>query len=195
MRLFTLALLVAPLLALAGCGPKPASTTAPPTPGDPAVVPIPVDVTAVRYEQLDEAVNKWKGRPILIDFWATWCAPCVRDFHYTVEAHKKYRDKGLVTISVSMDPRGEKDKYSNEAVLKFLKESDATFPNYVLLQNVEAEDKLGPRFNKEGGIPFVVLLDKSGKVAWNSEQWAEKKMTDAEKHAQLEKLIEAELAK
>ena len=91
-------------------------------------------------------------------------------------------------MSVSLDPKGKEDKYDKDAVLKFLKDKDAAFPNYVLLGLRDDEDKVTKRFGLDGGIPFMAMFGKDGAKVWDSEQ---KELTDAD----LDKLIEAELAK
>ncbi|HEY1186420.1 MAG TPA: redoxin family protein [Gemmata sp.] len=146
-----------------------------------------VTLTEVRVEGLEKAVAAQK-KVVLVDFWATWCGPCVKKFPHFVGLHKKYSEKGLVCVSVSMDPKGKDDKYDKDQVLKFLKDKGAAFPNFVLLGYRDDEEKITKRFGLDGGIPFQVLFGKDGKRVWNSE---EKELTDAE----LDKLIEAELAK
>ncbi|MDY3552658.1 TlpA disulfide reductase family protein [Gemmata sp. JC717] len=146
-----------------------------------------VTVTEAKVDALAKAVADQK-KVVLVDFWATWCGPCVKKFPHFVDTHKKYKDKGLVCVSVSMDPKGKDDKYDKDAVLKFLKEKGAAFPNFVLLGYQADEEQVNKRFGLDGGIPFQVLFGKDGKRVWTSE---EKELTDAE----LDKLIEAELAK
>ena len=147
-----------------------------------------VAVTEAKFDDLDKAVTAGKGKVVLVDFWATWCLPCVKKFPHFVETNKKYKDKGLLCVSVSLDPKGKEDKYDKDAVQKFLKEKGATFPNYVLMEYIKDEAKVTKRFGMDGGIPFMVLFDKDGKMVWNSEQ---KELKDDE----LDKLIEAELAR
>jgi thiol-disulfide isomerase/thioredoxin len=147
-----------------------------------------VAVTEVKFEDLDKAVSDRKGKVVLVDFWATWCAPCVKKFPHFVELHKKYRDRGLACISVSMDREGPKGTYNKEKVLKYLKEQGAEFPNFIVLDPDGDEEKLTKRFGKEAGIPFMALFNKEGKRVWDSEQ---KKLKDEE----LVKLLEDELAK
>src|SRR5262249_17803397 len=67
-----------------------------------------VEVKEVKFDDLDKAVSDRKGKVVLVDFWATWCAPCVKKFPHFVELHKQYKDKGLACISVSMDKEGPK---------------------------------------------------------------------------------------
>ena len=195
MRTLSAAVLFAAcVLAPLGCRPgadngSPATNNAPPGAG------ATVEVAPVTHEQLDAAVAGRKGEVVLMDFWATWCGPCVKRFPHFVDIHKKYAGRGLVTVSVSMDPQGKEDKYDKEKVLKFLKEKGATFPNYILLGYAKDSEKVEKRFGLEGGIPFMVLFDKNGKRVWTSEEWAEKDWPEEKYYAELERLIEGELSK
>jgi thiol-disulfide isomerase/thioredoxin len=148
-----------------------------------------VSVSEVKFDELDKAVADRKGKVVVVDFWATWCAPCVKKFPHFIELHKKYKDKGLACVSVSMDKEGPKKSYDKEKVLKFLKDQDAAFPNFIVADPDADEKKLIERFGKEGGIlPFMAVFGKDGKKVWDSEQ---KKLKDEE----LVKLIEDELAR
>jgi thiol-disulfide isomerase/thioredoxin len=125
-----------------------------------------VAVSEVKFDELDKAIADKKGKVVVVDFWATWCAPCVKKFPHFVELHKKYKDKGLA----------------------FLQKQEADFPNYIIADPDADEKKLTERFGKEGGIPFIAVFGKDGKKVWDSEQ---KKLKDEE----LVTLIEKELAK
>ncbi|MFM8272505.1 MAG: thioredoxin-like domain-containing protein [Gemmata sp.] len=173
---------------LAGCGaPERLSTTPQPS------AAVPVDVTEAKFDALDAAVNSHKGKVVLMDFWATWCPPCRKYFPDFVEAHKKHADKGLVCVSVSMDKVWERGGYSKTRVLEFLKLQGATFPNFVSTDR--DDDRLTERFGLGRSIPYQALLNKEGKRVWRSTDWQERDITKAEYDAELDKLIQAELAK
>jgi len=166
----------------AGCGVKQPSTPVAP------VGAIPVDLREANYEALDAALKERKGNVILVDFWATWCPPCVKKFPHLVETHKKYADKGLACMSVSLDMNGPRGATDKNEVLDFLKKREASFPNFLLIEEAKDADRISQRFGMGDSIPFMALFDKSGKRVWDSEQ---KNLSDKE----LDKLIETELAK
>lgn len=115
-----------------------------------------VELTVVKYDDLIKAVRDLRGKVVVVDVWATNCGPCKKEFPHLVELHKKYADKGLVCISVSVDPT------KNQAnALKFLTEKNATFPNYLL------DEEWGYWSEKwvVKGIPAVFVFNKAGKRA------------------------------
>ncbi|HJZ58690.1 MAG TPA: TlpA disulfide reductase family protein [Gemmataceae bacterium] len=153
---------------------------------DPAAKPKgKIEITvAEKTDALDAAVKSNKGKVVVIDFWATWCAPCVKKFPHLVELHQKYADKGLVCVSVSLDDLEDKGK-----ALDFLKEKGATFPNFLLSVSGKEEDKkLEERYGLRGAIPHMVVFGRSGEKVWSA---TGEKTTPKE----LDELIEAELAK
>jgi thiol-disulfide isomerase/thioredoxin len=102
------------------------------------------------------AANK-SAKLTVVDAWATWCAPCKENFPHLVEMHKKYGNKGLAVISLSLDDV-EKPKKLAEAKA-FLTEKGATFPNFVL---DETQDAAFERLNITA-IPAVFLFGPDGK--------------------------------
>jgi thiol-disulfide isomerase/thioredoxin len=156
----------------------------------PAADPPKIDAQEVRFEAVDAALTAAKGKVVVIDFWATWCAPCVKKFPRLVEWDKKYRDKGLLVISVSDDKAGPPGTYDKQKVLNFLGDQKATFTHFIKSEPKKDEDKFAKRFGMEGGVPFLAIFGKDGKKVWDSEQ-EEKQPSDEA----LAKLIEAALAK
>ena len=63
--------------------------------------PPPVAVTVVKYDGLTEAIKKFKGKVVVVDFWADYCVPCKREFPKLVGLNRDYAKKGLAAASVS----------------------------------------------------------------------------------------------
>jgi len=98
---------------------------------------------------------------VLVDFWATWCVPCVENFPHTVEWYRKYADRGLVCVSVSFDDPDQQGQ--NERALQFLKDQGATFIN--LISRYGADAKSFDEFDiGGGGIPHYKLYDRQGNL-------------------------------
>jgi thiol-disulfide isomerase/thioredoxin len=123
------------------------------------------NVTLVRADAaaLNELIGTYKGRVVLVDYWATWCGPCVANFPHTVELAKKHKDEGLATIAVSFDLFEDEPK-----VRDFLAKQGADFDNLISSHNAigqkPAEDfDIGP-------LPEYRLYDRRGKLRqkWES---------------------------
>ncbi|HUG91687.1 MAG TPA: TlpA disulfide reductase family protein, partial [Planctomycetaceae bacterium] len=87
-----------------------------------------------------------RGQVVVVDFWATWCVPCLKNFKHTVEWQEKYGKHGLAVVSVSMD---EPDDETRERTLEFLTRHKATFTN--LLSRYGGEEEGMEAFEIDGG--------------------------------------------
>lgn len=96
-------------------------------------------------------LSDFRGKPVLIDFWATWCPPCRAAIPGIEKLHKTYRDKGLVVLGISMDQGGW------DIVKSFVSEYGVT---YTILKGTD--DVLSDY--KVRTIPMMVLVNKEGKI-------------------------------
>jgi thiol-disulfide isomerase/thioredoxin len=136
-----------------GISNKPAptvTTTAPPA----------IKVTQIDIEGLKK-ILKPDGRPLLINFWATWCPPCTEEFPDLVKLHGEYRGK-VDFVTVSLDELSD----INTFVPKFLGDMKSEMPAYLLhTQNENAAIALVSR-DWAGNLPMTVLYDASGKQTY-----------------------------
>ncbi|HPQ08938.1 MAG TPA: redoxin domain-containing protein [Bacteroidia bacterium] len=99
-------------------------------------------------------LSSFRGKVVLIDFWASWCKPCRAEMPNVVALYKKYKNKGFEIFGVSLD----KDK---ENWVQAIKEDDITWPQVSDLKFWNSEAVA--LFNVEA-IPYTVLVDKEGKI-------------------------------
>lgn len=131
----------------------------------------PKDAVAVQEARADALVSAIKGhkdKVVVVDFWATWCGPCVKKFPHLVELHKKHAAKGLVCVSVDMDKLGG-GKYEREPVVAFLKRQGAAFPNFVMTDPDADGKALEAAFGEDVRLlPYMVIYDRGGRRVWDS---------------------------
>jgi len=95
------------------------------------------------------SLNDLKGKPVLINFWATWCGPCVFEMPYLQEIHDEWSGKGLMVLAIN---RGE----SSSKVEQFLQSNNLSLP--VLL---DTKLDVFRRYNIRS-IPTTFFIDKDG---------------------------------
>jgi thiol-disulfide isomerase/thioredoxin len=120
------------------------------------------DVREINLEGLKKIIQREPNdkRPLLINFWATWCDPCREEFPDLVKVDSDYRSKGLNFVAVSLDDITD----IKTAVPKFLSEMKATMP-VVLLNVNDPEPAIKAVDDKwDGELPATFLYDKDGKV-------------------------------
>lgn len=98
-------------------------------------------------------LSNFKGKVILIDFWAEWCGPCKIATPTIIKMYEKYNDKDLVVFGINLDDKKDLDKAIN-----YVKEKDIKY--YILIDGFSVAQKYNVT-----GIPKFVLIDKKGYIA------------------------------
>lgn len=102
-------------------------------------------------------LKEFKGKVVLLDFWAEWCGPCKKATPIIVSIYNKYKDKGFIAIGMNLDDESDFDK-----VIDYVKQSKINYP--ITIKGFNVAQKYGIK-----GIPRFFLIDKDGKIALSIE--------------------------
>lgn len=112
--------------------------------------PFEMAYTALDGREVD--VQKMKGKVVLIDFWATWCGPCIAELPHVKETFEKYHDKGFEIVGVSLDQ-------NQRALERFVDQNEMPWPQY--FDGKGWGNRWAGEFNINS-IPAMYLVDKKG---------------------------------
>jgi cytochrome c biogenesis protein CcmG/thiol:disulfide interchange protein DsbE len=101
----------------------------------------------------DVRLSDFKGKVILLDFWATWCAPCKIEIPWFVEFQQKYGSQGLQVIGISVDDTADKLK-------PYVKELKMNYPVLQGLNHDDLQNAYGPIW----GIPITAVISRDAKI-------------------------------
>jgi thiol-disulfide isomerase/thioredoxin len=114
-----------------------------------------VPFTGPGVDGKDISVSDFKGKVLLVDFWATWCGPCIIEMPDVVRLYKKYKGKGLRILGVSLDHPNSKDR-----IIRTMKDKDMDWPVIYDGGYWQAEAAV---MNNIRSIPMMYLIDRNGK--------------------------------
>jgi peroxiredoxin len=123
-----------------------------------------VELKTASEQEIKDLLKNNSDKLRLINLWATWCGPCVTEFSQLVSIRRMYQLRDFEFISISADDPSKKDK-----VLKFLKNKQASNPNYLFTGDskyklIEAVDP-----DWKGALPYTLLVEPGGKVVYRVE--------------------------
>jgi thiol-disulfide isomerase/thioredoxin len=111
----------------------------------------------LQFEQPDGGrlvMASLRGRPLLLNFWATWCAPCVKEMPMLDRFHREHRARGWQVVGLAVDQMAP--------VREFLDRLPMSFPiGLAGMGGVELSRSLG---NRNAALPFTIVFDRTGRV-------------------------------
>jgi thiol-disulfide isomerase/thioredoxin len=118
-----------------------------------------IGTQAVEFTQNDTeghpvSLSSFRGKYVLVDFWASWCAPCRRENPHVVEAYQQYKNKNFTILSVSLDRQ-------KENWLKAIKDDNLTWTH---VSDLQYWDNAVARLYMIEQIPQNILIDPNGKI-------------------------------
>jgi len=102
------------------------------------------------------ALADFKGKPLVLNFWATWCPPCRKEIPELVEIHNRFGARGVVLVGVAVE--------EPTRVPEFVKANDINY--HVVVGNDQGIRLLQTLGNKSAGLPYTVVLDRAGRIVF-----------------------------
>jgi thiol-disulfide isomerase/thioredoxin len=140
------------------------------------------EVTLKDLDGKDLTLAQYKGKVVLVNFWATWCEPCQVEIPWLIEMQQKYAAKGFTVLGIAMDEEGasvvtpwvQKERFDVNGT-----KSQMNYP--IVIGNEAAADKFGGLL----GYPTSVLITRDGKIV--------KRITGLISYEEISKSIESQL--
>jgi thiol-disulfide isomerase/thioredoxin len=101
-----------------------------------------------------QALGKWQGQVIVLNFWATWCVPCREEMPIFDRVHKKLSGKGVVVVGLAADDKPK--------VATFLQASPVAYP--ILIGDFDALEFARRLGNKSAALPYTAIIDRTGNI-------------------------------
>ena len=106
-------------------------------------------------EEVKRTADEFDGKVVLVNFWATWCPPCVKEMPALNKLYLDYKDKGFVILGIALDTRDDVEQFVDPMGI-----------DYLILLGEEQGLELSLRFgNRLGVLPFTAIVGRDGNIA------------------------------
>jgi thiol-disulfide isomerase/thioredoxin len=102
-----------------------------------------------------QTLERWRGRVLVVNFWATWCAPCRQEIPEFIKVQEKWGSRGVQVVGIAID---ESDK-----VRPYAAQLRINYP--ILIAGLDGIELARQAGNRLGGLPFTVILNRKGTLA------------------------------
>jgi thiol-disulfide isomerase/thioredoxin len=147
-------------LALAIIPPSSPAQTSSAKPATKSTKPATADLSLIDLAGYNQVLAKYRGKPLVVTFWATWCEPCRDEFPLLVQLEKQYAPQGLAIFGVSLD-----DNSDMNLVRRFLARNQPGFPNYRQKPGIDVDSfyrGVNPQWS--GNMPETIFYGRDGRI-------------------------------
>ncbi|WP_426992824.1 TlpA family protein disulfide reductase [Methylomonas sp. CM2] len=123
-------------------------------PGAEAEVPLAADFTLPDLDDKPQALSQWRGDIVIVNFWATWCPPCLKEMPEFVKIQQEFGGRGVRFVGVAIEDKAP--------VLEYLQRRPVNYPILIGGDNgIALAHQLGNVINT---VPFTVIIDRQGRI-------------------------------
>lgn len=102
-----------------------------------------------------QSLGQWRGKVLIVNYWATWCAPCREEMPGFSRLQDKYRDKGVQFVGISID--------TADKIVEFQETTPVTYP--LLIGNMTVMENSAKLGNSRQALPFTAVFDRKGRLS------------------------------
>lgn len=103
-----------------------------------------------------QALSQWRGRVVVLNFWASWCAPCREEMPDFVALRTQHRSRGIEFVGIAVD--------NSARVAQFLQRQPVNYP--ILIGEGAAHNLARQLGNPSGALPYTIVLDRDGSIVF-----------------------------
>ena len=111
------------------------------------------ELSGTSIEGKEIELSDYEGKVVLLDFWATWCGPCIAEMPNVISVYEKYHEKGFEIIGISLDR-------SIDPLKEYIKENEISWPN---IYDADQANSIADQFSITA-IPTMFIIDQEGKI-------------------------------